>query len=233
MKKFVSICYPLKQKKLSDNTYNVQVYALRFFYCNVLKRPRYKLYLPTTKVHFKLPSILSVQEVERLLNACKNIKHRTLLMVVYGAGLRISEALNLKVSDIDRDRQTLHIRYTKNARERYVPLSPVIVQALTDYWHAYRFTDYVFPGGNPDRPLSQTSVAKVFKAAKAAAGIKKKGGIHSLRHSFAVHTLESGGDLIAIKRLLGHRSIHSTVRYCEFSPNYEKRFKSPIDALKL
>jgi len=154
-------------------------------------------------------------------------------MVVYGAGLRISEALNLKVCDIDRDRQTLHIRNTKNSRERYVPLSPVIVQALTHYWHAYRFTDYVFPGSKPGRTLSQTSVAKLFKAAKKAAGIKKSGGIHSLRHSFAVHTLEAGGDLIAIKRLLGHRSIHSTVRYCEFSPNYEKRFKSPIDALTL
>lgn len=218
---------------MSDNTYNVQVYALRFFYCNVLKRPRYRLYLPATKVHFKLPSILSVQEVERLLKACKNIKHRTLLIVVYGAGLRISEALNLKVCDIDRDRQTLHIRNTKNARERYVPLSPIIVQALTDYWHVYHFTDYVFPGRKPDKALSQTSVGKLFKAAKGAAGIKKDGGIHSLRHAFSVHTLEAGGDLILLKRLLGHRSIHSTVRYCEFSPNYDKRFKSPIDALKL
>ncbi|MDT8427061.1 MAG: tyrosine-type recombinase/integrase [Methyloprofundus sp.] len=180
-----------------------------------------------------MPSIFSVQEVECLIKVCDNLKHRTLLMVVYGAGLRISEALNLKVSDIDRDRQTLHIRNTKNRRERYVPLSAVLLQALTNYWQAYRFKDYVFPGSKRGKPLSQTSVAKVFKAAKHAAGIKKDGGVHSLRHSFAVHTLEAGSDLIAIKRLLGHRSIHSTVRYCEFSPNYDKRFQSPIDALKL
>jgi len=154
-------------------------------------------------------------------------------MVVYGAGLRISEALNLKIADLDRARQTLHIRNTKNRRERYVPLSPVVLQALTDYWRAYRFTDYVFPGTQLDKPLSQTSVAKFFTAAKEKAGIKKAGGIHSLRHAFAVHTLEAGADLIMIKRLLGHRSIHSTVRYCEFSPNHDKRFTSPIDTLKL
>ncbi len=174
-----------------------------------------------------------MQEVERLIKACDNLKHRTLLMVVYGAGLRISEALNLKVTDIDRDRQLLHIRNTKNRRERYVPLSKVLLQALTDYWQVYRFNDHVFRGSKRAKPLSQTSVAKLFKTAKKTAGIKKDGGIHSLRHSFAVHTLEAGADLITIKRLLGHRSIHSTVRYCEFSPNYDKRFKSPIDALTL
>jgi len=154
-------------------------------------------------------------------------------MVIYGAGLRVSEALNLKVGDIDRDRQTLHIRHTKNRRERYVPLSPVILQVLTDYWRVCRFKDYVFPSSQQGKPLSKTSVAKLFKAAKTAAGIKKDGGIHSLRHSFAVHTLEAGADLIVIKRLLGHRSIHSTVRYCEFSPTHDKRFKSPIDTLTL
>ncbi len=209
------------------------MYALRFFYCNVLKSPRFKLYLPTTKVTFKLPIILSTQEVERLIKAVDHVKHRTLLIMIYGAGLRISEALNLKTSDIDRDRMTLHIRTTKNRHERYVPLSPIILQALTDYWHSCRFDNYVFPGSKPDKPLSTTSVAKIFNDAKKAAGITKSGGIHSLRHSFATHTLEAGADLITIKRLLGHRSIHSTVRYLEFSPNHDKRFKSPIDALSL
>lgn len=211
----------------------MQVYALRFFYCNVLKKPRFKLYLPTTKVTFKLPSILSTQEVERIIKAVDHIKHRTLLIVIYGTGLRISEALNLKVSDIDRDRMTLHIRKTKNKHERYVPLSPSILQTLTDYWRTCHFNDYVFPGAKPNKPLSTTSVAKIFTHAKKIAGIKKEGGIHALRHSFATHTLEAGADLITIKRLLGHRSIHSTVRYLEFSPNHDKRFKSPIDALNI
>ena len=199
----------------------------------MLKQSRYRVYLPVTKVSFKLPSVLSFQEVERLIKACSNLKHRALLMVVYGAGLRISEALNLKIGDIDRGRQTLHIHHTKNRRERYVSLSPVILQVLTDYWKIDRFTDYVFPGSRLGRPLSQASVAKIFKRAKQAADIKKEGVIHSLRHAFAVHILEAGADLIMLKRLLGHRSIHSTVRYCEFSPNYDKRFKSPVDTLRL
>lgn len=198
-----------------------------------MKKPRFKLYLPATKVSFKLPIILSTQDVEQLIKAVSNVKHRTLFIIVYGAGLRISEALNLKVSDIDRDRLTLHIRHTKNRRERFVPISPIMLQALTDYWEACRFNDYVFPGANPGRPLSQTSVAKVFKDAKKVAGIKKAGGIHSLRHAAAVHSLEAGADIIVIKKFLGHRSIHSTVRYLEFSPNHDKRFKSPVDALSL
>ena len=199
----------------------------------MLKNPRFKIYLPTTKVTFKLPNVLSVQEVGRLIKAVDNIKHRTLFVVVYGTGLRISEALNLKVYDIDRDRMTLHIRKTKNKHERYVPLSQTILQALTDYWRTCHFDDYVFQGAKPTKPLSTTSVAKIFNNAKKIAGIKKDGGIHVLRHSFATHSLEAGADLITIKRLLGHRSIHSTVRYLEFSPNYDKRFTPPIDALNI
>lgn len=209
------------------------MYALRFFYCNVLKNPRFKLYLPATKVTFKLPSILSIQEVERIIKAVDHIKHRALLIVVYGTGLRISEALNLRVSDIDRDRMTLHIRKTKNKHERYVPLSPIILQTLTDYWRICRFNDYIFPGAKPSTPLTHASVAKIFNNAKKIAGIKKDGGIHSLRHSFATHVLESGANLVTIKRLLGHRSFHSTVRYLEFSPNHDKHFKSPVDALSI
>ncbi len=177
--------------------------------------------------------ILSVQEVERIIKAVSNIKHRALLIVVYGAGLRISEALNLKVSDIDRERQTLLIRNPKNKRDRYVSLSPLMLQVLSDYWQACRFSDYVFPGAKLGRPLSQASVSKIFKEAKRSAGVKKPGGIHALRHCFAIHSLENGADLIAIKSLLGHRSIHSTVRYLEFSPDRHKNFKSPVDLLNI
>lgn len=154
-------------------------------------------------------------------------------MVVYGAGLRVSEALNLKVSDIDRDRQTLLIRNPKNKRDRYVPLSPLMLQVLSEYWQACHFNDYVFPGAKLGRPLSQATASKIFKEAKKSAGVNKPGGIHSLRHCFAVHALDKGADLIAIKSLLGHRSIHSTVRYLEFSPGRHKNFKSPFDLLNI
>ena len=190
--------------------------------------------LSTTKVTYKLPDILSAQEVERIIKGVSNIKHRTLLMVIYGAGLRVSEAVNLRMNDIDRDRMTLHIRCAKGGKDRYVILSPVVYQALRAYWKACRFKEYVFPSkSNPNKPLSTQRAAQVFKSAKKEAGITKAGGIHGLRHAFATHLLESGADIFAIKTLLGHASIQSTVRYLDFVPNRHKNLISPIDRLTL
>jgi integrase/recombinase XerD len=224
----------LQEKKLAPNTYNTQVYALRFFYCVTLRQPLRKLDIPTTKVTYKLPCILSPEEVQQIIKATGNIKHRTLLMVIYSAGLRVSEAINLRMQDIDSQRMTLHIRSGKGGKDRYVILSPVVHQALRHYWRSCRFSDYVFP--NPkdsSKPLSTSSATKIFKSAKSSAGITEEGGIHSLRHAFATHLLESGADLFAIKELLGHASIHSTVRYLDFVPNRHKNLHSPIDQLSL
>lgn len=181
-----------------------------------------------------MPDILSAQEVERIIKAVSNIKYRTLLMVIYGAGLRVSEAVNLRINDIDRDRMTLHIRCAKGGKDRYVILSPVVYQALRAYWKACRFNEYVFSSkSNPNKPLSTHRAAQIFKLAKKEAGITKAGGIHGLRHAFATHLLESGADIFAIKTLLGHASIQSTVRYLDFVPNRHKNLISPIDQLKL
>jgi integrase/recombinase XerD len=223
----------LQKKKLAPNTYNTHIYALRFFYCITLRKPLHKLELPTTKVKYTLPSILSRDEVQRLIKATGNIKHRALLMLIYGAGLRVSEALNLRINDIDSARMTLHIRDCKNGKDRYVLLSPVVRDVLRDYWKSCRFTDYVFPGEKDNKPLTTSSTSAIFKSAKAAAGIKKPGGIHALRHAFATHLLESGADLYAIKSLLGHSSIHSTVRYLEFVPSRHPNLRSPIEQLTL
>ena len=192
-----------------------------------------KLELPTTKVTYKLPEILSQTEVQGIIKAASNIKHKALLMVIYGAGLRVSEAVNLRVSDIDRARMTLHIRNCKNRRERYVILSPVVYQALRKYWKFCKFDDYVFPGQNNNKPLTTSTAGTIFKTAKQKAGIKKAGGVHSLRHAFATHMLEAGEDLFVIKRLLGHSSIHSTVRYLSFIPDKNTKVKSPIDSLDI
>jgi integrase/recombinase XerD len=224
----------LQNKKLAPNTYNTQVYALRFFYCITLRQPLRKLTIPTTKVTYKLPSILSPDEVQRIIKAAGNIKHRTLLMVIYSAGLRVSEAVNLRVQDIDSQRMTLHIRCGKGGKDRYVILSPVVYQALRDYWQACRFNDYVFPNPkDPGKPLTTSSAMQLFKSAKSLAGVTKAGGIHSMRHAFATHLLESGADLFAIKELLGHSSIQSTVRYLAFVPNRHQNLHSPIDQLSL
>lgn len=228
------LLYLLKKKKLAPNSYNTQVYAFRFFYCTTLRQPLRKRDLPTTKVTYKLPDILSGDEVKKIIKATGNIKHRTLLMVVYGAGLRVSEAVNLRLQDIDGDRMTLHIRCSKGGKDRYVILSPVVHQALRQYWKVCRFKDYVFPSPKKySKPLSTSSASQVFKSAKAAAGITKEGGIHSLRHAFATHLLESGTNVFAIKELLGHASIQSTVRYLAFLPHNHKNIRSPIEQLGL
>lgn len=228
------LLYLKQEKKLAPNTYNTQVYGLRFFYCITLRKPLFKLNLPATKVTYKLPDILSAHEVQQIIKAVFNIKYRTLLMVIYSAGLRVSEAVNLRMSDIDSDRMTLHIRAAKGGKDRYVILSPVVYQALRDYWKACPFKDYVFPSKkNIEKPLSTHKASQIFKEAKRKANITKSGGIHSLRHGFATHLLESGADIFAIKTLLGHSSIQSTVRYLDFVPNRHQNLISPIDRLKL
>lgn len=223
-----------QEKKLASNTYNTQVYGLRFFYCVTLRRPLYKWLLRSTKVTYKLPEILSPDEVSQIIKATGNLKYRTLLMLIYSSGLRISEAINLRVSDIDSQRMTLHIRDAKGHKDRYVILSPVMDQALRTYWKVCRFSNYVFPSkDNPDKPISIGMASQKFKAAKTKAGITKEGGIHSLRHGFATHMLESGVDIFAIKSLLGHASIQSTVRYLDFVPNRHQNLISPLDRLAL
>ena len=222
----------LKNKQLAPNTYNTQVYALRFFYCITLREPLRKLDLPATKVTYKLPSILSPGEVKRIIDAVSNIKHRALLMVIYGSGLRVSEALKLTIKDIDRDRMTLHIRCSKGNKDRYVILSPIVLEVLGQYWQSCKFTNHLFPS-NRDRnkSLTTSSASKIYKTAKAVAGITKDGGIHGLRHAFATHLLEGGADVFAIKELLGHASIQSTVRYLAFVPSRHESLVSPIDQL--
>lgn len=228
------LLYLKQQKKLASNTYNTHIYGLRFFYCITLRQPLFKLSLPATKVTYKLPDILSAGEVQSLIKVVRGIKYRTLLMLIYSAGLRVSEALNLKIADIDSDRMTLHIRNAKGGKDRYVILSPVVYEALRQYWKACPFSDIVFPSKkNPQIPLSAHRALQIFKEAKHRAGITKTGGIHGLRHAFATHLLESGADIFAIKTLLGHASIQSTVRYLDFVPNRHQNLVSPIDRLSL
>lgn len=193
-----------------------------------------KLELPTTKVIYKLPSILSADEIQKIIKSVGNIKHKILLMIIYGAGLRVSEAINLKIEDIDSERMTLHIRCSKNGKDRYAILSPVVLEHLRNYWKHCRFTTYIFPGRNSaEKHLTTSTVARIYKQAKDQVGIKKPGGIHGLRHGFATHLLEAGTDLFIIKQLLGHSSIHSTVRYLSFVPCRDKNIKSPIDQLSI
>lgn len=189
-----------------------------------------ELELPVSKVSYKLPEILSFAEVQAIIKAADNLKYKTILMVIYGAGLRVSEAARLKLTDIDSQRMTLHIRQSKNGKSRLVILSPVVLEQLRLYWRNCKFQDYIFPGKNGGH-ISISAISTSYKNAKHHAEVKKSGGIHALRHAFATHLLESGTNLFAIKQLLGHSSIHSTVRYLSFVPNPDSKIKLPIDQL--
>lgn len=154
-------------------------------------------------------------------------------MVIYSAGLRVSEAVNLQIKDIDSSRMTLHIKNCKNRKERYVILSPTVYAYLRIYWKYCKFTNYVFPGRHSNKPLTTRAAGNIYYQAKKRAGIKKAGGIHTLRHAFATHMLEAGENLFTIKKLLGHSSIRSTIRYLSFVPTQDSKVKSPIDQLEI
>jgi site-specific recombinase XerD len=151
--------------------------------------------LPRPKADKKLPSILSRNEVLRILAALENNKHRALLMTAYSAGLRVSEVTRLHLTDIDSQRQLIHVRRAKGRKDRYVPLSEVLLATLRLYWKASTPQKWLFPGARPDRHLTTRSVQKVFAKAKQKAGVHKPVTLHTLRHSFATHLLEDGTDL--------------------------------------
>jgi site-specific recombinase XerD len=223
----------IHEKKLAWSTYNQIVCALRFFYIKVLKRSFMLTDIPFTRKQQKLPSILSQQEVAQLLTTPTHLKTRALLMLIYSAGLRRSEAAHLLVSDVDSERMTITIRQGKWQKDRIVMLSPVLLQILQQYWRYEHPKVWLFPGATPGQPISGNDVYGVFKNALRRAGITKPVSPHSLRHGFATHMLEAGVDLRTIQALLGHRSLKTTSRYLHVSPQQLRATASPLDSLDL
>jgi len=230
------LLYLISERKLAASTYNVTVHALRFFYDMVLRRIISYHDFPLSKEPKKLPDILSASEVASIIKAAINIKHRTMLVLVYGAGLRSSEAAKLKIGDIDSKRMQIHIRDGKGGKDRYVVLSPVMLEILRNYWRKSRSkiqSAWIFPNQDSDKPITPLTVGAVYKKAKKSAGITKRDGVHSLRIAFATHSLEAGEDLYTIKQLLGHSCILSTARYLRMTNNKMRSIKSPIEALNI
>jgi len=234
------------QPAVAASTYNVMIHGLKFFYEVVLDKKMVAIALPRKKEPQKLPDILSPAEVERIIKATRNLKHRTILIITYGAGLRASEVASLTVKDIDSDRSVIHIRQGKGNKDRYVMLSPFMLTSLRVYWKQCRLqtakqtpnqnhqkeNNFIFPGQS-GKALAVVSIGMIYKRAKNLAGIKKQGGIHAMRHAFATHALESGIDLYTIKQLLGHASITSTVRYLRMTEKTCQMIQSPVDRLNL
>ena len=189
--------------------------------------------IPWPKQPRRLPVVLSRQEVGRLLAATASLKHRTILMTAYGAGLCLGELTHLRVTDIDRDRMLIRVRQGKGRSDRLVGLSPRLLAALDRYRAAAWPSDWLFSGARPDDPISATAVQKALGQARRAAGIAKPATMHTLRHSYATHLLESGTDIRVIQRLLGHKSITTTTIYTHVSEQTIRQVISPLDQLDL
>lgn len=216
----------------SPATVKMHVAAIRFLYEVTLRSPEVVVGLHFPKVPHKLPDILSLDEVRRLLEAVDPPIYRAVLMTAYGAGMRISEACSLLTTDIDSARGVIHIRQGKRNRDRYVMLSAVLLATLRQYWKLYRpAVPILFPGERPQSCVSHAAVRLAMREAKARAGITKRVTPHSLRHAFATHLLEDGADIRTIQALLGHGSIRSTARYTQVSVAHICKTRSPLDRL--
>jgi integrase/recombinase XerD len=223
------LAHLILERKLSWSTCSQAANAFRFLYHVTLGHPQTNFRVPLPKQPQKLPEILSREEVWRLLAAPPHPRHRLLLTTVYAAGLRVSEAIALKVSDIDADRMTIRIEQGKGAKDRYVPLAARLLQDLRAYWKTAPPQVWLFANRQGTRPIDITVAQKIYTLAKLRAGIQKQGGIHALRHAFATHLLEAGTDLHTVQRLLGHRQISTTMRYFHLSQGRLVGTRSPLD----
>lgn len=223
------LLYLKKERKLSYSTRNQVTSGLKFFFNQTLKNPDMELQLPRKKTPVKLPEVLSVDEVKRVINAPSNIKHRMILMTAYSAGLRVGEVVSLKLRHIVSARMLILVENGKGVKDRYTILSETLLENLRNYWHSYRPTKWLFPSPNPEKHISKSTAQKLFVSAKKKAAISKGRGIHTLRHSFATHLLEAGYDISTIQKLLGHRHLSTTMIYLHVSKKVIAAVKSPLD----
>jgi integrase/recombinase XerD len=219
---------------LSASTLNVAVSGLRFFYHRVLHRPfaHIEQGMPRVRRQKRRPKAYTLAEVNRLLESCSNRKHRAFLMTVYGAGLRLNEACHLRPEHIDRSAGQIRVEQGKGRKDRYTVLPQRLLRELEEYWRMYRPQGWLFPSRQePSRPMPDGTGQKIFYDAVARAKLPDKGGIHSLRHSFATHWMEAGLPLFALKRLLGHTSLSTTSGYLHVSREHLAKIGSPLDKL--
>ena len=223
--------YLKEERDVSRSAFAQVVGALRFLYRETLDRPEMMPRIRYPRSKRRHPVVLSPEEVARLLKAIRNLKHRTVALVLYGAGLRVSEALALELRDIDSARMVITVRHGKGDADRQVVLSEVLLEALRTYWLAYRPARCLFPGQDREQPMVSSTIQRALKAARVRAGIAKPAGPHVLRHSYATHLMEAGTDLRVIQTLLGHRSIKTTQIYTHVATERLRGIRSPLDAL--
>lgn len=226
------LLYQFQVRQRSYTTYRQIYAALKFLYTYTLKRPWEVQCIPSPRNRRRtLPVILSPQELADLFQAIRHPKARVLFRTCYATGLRINEACHLQVADIDSRRMLIRVRHPKGGRERQTLLSPRLLQLLRDYWRVQRPALWLFPGQNPDKPLSTDFARQMLAKARQEAGLTKRCTPHTLRHCFATHLLESGVDPAVIQQLLGHQSIRTASRYAHVSTEHLRTIVSPLDLL--
>ncbi len=221
----------LEKQGCSETQVHTAVNAIKFYFEKVMKREKEFYDLPRPKKPFKLPEVLAEEEVIEIIKKINNLKHRTMIMAGYAAGMRVSEIVNLKVKDIDSKRMMIHIHSAKGKKDRLVPLSKKLLETLRAYYKEYKPKEFLFEGQSGEA-YSTRSAQQILQEAKDKAGISKKGSIHMLRHSYATHLMEGGTDIRIIQELLGHNSIKTTMRYTHVSKKDLGKIESPLDKLK-
>lgn len=223
----------LEQRQLSWSTCNQAICAFRFFYDITLKRGSFTVSIPHGRTPQRQPEILSREEVMRVIDATARVSDRVLLTTTYAAGLRLSEVIALRWSDIDSERMSLRVVQGKGAKDRYTVLSSSLLPVLRDYWkHSRPRGPWLFPSRDRESCISDHTAQRAYTRAKQKAGIAKRGGIHALRHAFATHLLEAGVDLNTIKQFMGHGSLSTTQRYLHLTAAHLKENAGALDLLK-
>ena len=225
---FEFVYHIVSEKEISASYQRQIVGSLKLFYKEIYKRAIPFEYLKVSRRENKLPTVLSKDEVRRIIENTNNLKHRAILSLIYSSGLRIGELLALKKMDIDSERMLIHVRFAKGKKDRYTILSTNVLQTLREYYKQYKPKEFLFEGRNGGR-YSPESTSQFFKRAAKKAKINKSVTLHTLRHSFATHLLEQGVGIVHIKKLLGHNNISTTLIYTHIAKDSLQNIKSPFD----
>ncbi len=220
------------KKKYSFSSMKQVIAAIRYLYLKVFNKPVPEALNIELRKPSLLPTVLSAKEISKILHVTKNLKHKTILVLIYSAGLRLSELINLEIGDINSESMKIHIRGAKGKKDRYVMLSENVLKLLREYYKEFKPQKYIIEGQNGGK-YSPKSVQSVFKRSLKKAGIKKKASVHTLRHSFATHLLDEGTDIRYIQELLGHKRLETTQIYTHVSSYSINKIKSPADKLKI
>ncbi|MBK7885255.1 MAG: tyrosine-type recombinase/integrase [Chitinophagaceae bacterium] len=221
--------YCLQTLKLSEATLHSRINALKFYYEQVLKSEKFFIDIPRPKRPLQLPKTLSKEKIANLINSIENMKHKTIIMLAYACGLRVSEVISLKIKNIDSVRRLLFIEKAKGKKDRVVSLGPSMLIMLREYYKRYLPKNYLFEGQFEESHISSRSIQIVLQKAKLKAGIHQEGSMHMLRHSFATHLLDKGIDVVFIQKMLGHNDIKTTLKYLHVTNKDLVNIISPLE----